>query len=132
MGYETEQVVKAAVQIARRAADTFSNEGVLLDIGPSGHAMAPIGDASFDKIYDSVVLQVCAGAADCDGVLLIWPVISEQTVTLAMLWTPCARRKNFCLIKRKCSVSGGEGTLFVFSHENPSEGMYSLTRKTMN
>ena len=34
-GYETETVVRAALEIARRAANGFSGKGVLLDIGPS-------------------------------------------------------------------------------------------------
>ena len=69
-GYETEQVVAAAAKIARRAASAFSGKGVLLDIGPSGRAMAPLGDADFDEIYSSVARQVKAGAELCDGILI--------------------------------------------------------------
>lgn len=69
-GYETGQVIRAAIKIARKAASAFSNKGVLLDIGPSGRAMAPVGDATFDEIYESVATQVRAGAADCDGVII--------------------------------------------------------------
>ena len=69
-GYETEQIVEAAAKIARRAADAFSGKGILLDIGPSGCAMAPVGDADFDEIYESVARQVRAGAELCDGILL--------------------------------------------------------------
>ena len=69
-GYETEQVVRAAVEIARNAAAAFSGKGVLLDIGPSGRAMAPVGDATFDEIYESAAVQVRAGAELCDGILI--------------------------------------------------------------
>lgn len=69
-GYETERIVEAAAKIARRAADAFSGKGILLDIGPSGRAMAPVGDADFDEIYESVARQVHAGAELCDGILL--------------------------------------------------------------
>lgn len=69
-GYETERIVEAAAKIARRAADAFSGKGILLDIGPSGRAMAPVGDADFDEIYESVARQVRAGAELCDGILL--------------------------------------------------------------
>ncbi len=69
-GYETERVVRAALEIARRAADGFSGKGVLLDIGPSGRAMAPVGDATFDEIYESVAVQVRAAAGLCDGVII--------------------------------------------------------------
>ncbi|WP_352409145.1 homocysteine S-methyltransferase family protein [Pyramidobacter piscolens] len=68
--YETEQVIGAAVKIAHRAADAFSGKGILLDVGPSGRAMAPVGDADFDEIYGSVARQVRAGAELCDGILL--------------------------------------------------------------
>lgn len=69
-GYSTEQVVRAAVAAARRAATVFPDAGVILDIGPSGRAMAPVGDATFDEIYDSVAEQVRAGAEGCCAVLL--------------------------------------------------------------
>ncbi len=69
-GYETGQVVRAALEIARRAAGAFADKGVLLDIGPSGRAMAPVGDATFDEIYDSVAAQVRAGAGLCDGIIV--------------------------------------------------------------
>ena len=69
-GYECEDVIRAAVRIARKAASGFSNKGVLLDIGPSGRAMAPVGDADFDEIYESVARQVRAGAEDCDGIII--------------------------------------------------------------
>ena len=69
-GYETEQIVEAAAKIARHAADAFSGKGILLDVGPSGRAMAPVGDADFDEIYESVARQVRAGAELCDGILL--------------------------------------------------------------
>ncbi len=69
-GYETEDVVRAGVEIARRAASAFSGKGVLLDIGPSGRAMAPVGDAAFDEIYESVARQVRAGAEGCDGIII--------------------------------------------------------------
>lgn len=69
-GYETEAVVRVAAAIARKAAGGFTGKGVLLDIGPSGRAMAPVGDASFDEIYDSVARQVRVGADLCDGIII--------------------------------------------------------------
>ncbi len=69
-GIGTEQAVRAALRIARTAADGFSGKGVLLDIGPSGRAMAPVGDATFDEIYESVARQVRAGAGLCDGIII--------------------------------------------------------------
>lgn len=69
-GYSTEELVEAAVSAARQACDKFPDSAVVLDIGPSGRVLAPLGDASFDEVYDSVARQVKAGAHLCDAVLL--------------------------------------------------------------
>ncbi|NLL37419.1 MAG: dihydropteroate synthase [Fretibacterium sp.] len=68
-GLSVSEVVGSAVKIARRAADPFGGR-VALDIGPSGKVMAPLGDAAFEDVFDSVALQVKAGAQGCDVVLL--------------------------------------------------------------
>ena len=69
-GYTTEQVVRAGIAAANRAAADFPGAGVVLDIGPSGRAMAPVGDTTFDQIYESVARQVCAADSGCCAVLL--------------------------------------------------------------
>ncbi len=47
-GYNVNEIVTGAVQIARRAAE---DKPVALDIGPSGQLMQPYGTLSFDDAY---------------------------------------------------------------------------------
>ena len=68
-GYTVAEAVSAAVRVARGAADAFGAR-VALDIGPSGKVLAPLGDAAFEDIYETVAEQVRAGAEGCDAVLL--------------------------------------------------------------
>ena len=68
-GNSVAEVVSAAVGIARSAADEFGAR-VALDIGPSGKVLAPLGDAAFEDVYETVAEQVRAGASGCDVVLL--------------------------------------------------------------
>ena len=58
-GYTPEQVITAAVQIARRAGSGL----VALDIGPTGKLLAPLGDLDFDDAVDVFAEMVRAGAA---------------------------------------------------------------------
>ena len=67
-GYTPEQMVKAAVAIARKAA---GNGPVALDIGPLGQLMAPMGTLSFSEAYDLFAPQMKAGQnAGADFVLI--------------------------------------------------------------
>lgn len=68
-GLSVGPVVRSACQIARREAERFGGF-VALDIGPSGRLMEPLGDATFDEIYQGVCEVLHAGAAYCDAVLL--------------------------------------------------------------
>lgn len=67
-GLSVAEAVGAAVKIARQAAENSAM--VVLDIGPTGRVLAPLGDASFDEVYDAVAEQVRAGRSGCDAVLL--------------------------------------------------------------
>ncbi|MBR1671552.1 MAG: homocysteine S-methyltransferase family protein, partial [Fretibacterium sp.] len=73
-GLSVAEAVSAAVEVARQAAGDRAL--VALDIGPTGRVLAPLGDASFEEVYDTVAEQVraaVAGAAQrrgCDAVLL--------------------------------------------------------------
>ncbi len=69
-GYSVEELVRAGTLLAREAASAFPRARVALDIGPSGKILEPLGDASFEEIYQAVCLQVRAGAPLCDVVLL--------------------------------------------------------------
>ena len=52
---ELDDVVRAAVENARRAAERSSNKGerfVALDIGPTGHLLKPYGDLDFEEAVE--------------------------------------------------------------------------------
>ena len=68
IGYTPEQMVEAAVTIARKAA---GDRPVALDIGPLGQLMAPMGTLSFQEAYDLFSPQMKAGQeAKADFVLI--------------------------------------------------------------
>ncbi|MBQ8092295.1 MAG: homocysteine S-methyltransferase family protein [Clostridia bacterium] len=68
-GYSVKEVVTASVGAARRAC-TGTGTKVLLDIGPVGELLAPIGTLSFDEAYALFKEMLTAGeAAGADGVL---------------------------------------------------------------
>lgn len=59
-GYSVEEVVTAAVKIAREAAEPYGGM-VGLDIGPLGELLEPMGMLSFDDAYELFAEQVRAG-----------------------------------------------------------------------
>ncbi|MCD7880687.1 MAG: homocysteine S-methyltransferase family protein [Clostridiales bacterium] len=61
-GYEPAQVIRRAVEIARRAAQG-TDVKVALDIGPIGELLEPLGTLSFQEAYDLYREMVEAGAA---------------------------------------------------------------------
>ena len=67
-GYNVDEIVTGAVQIARRAA---KDKLVALDIGPSGQLMQPYGTLSFDQAYSTFAEQVIAGAKAGADLILI-------------------------------------------------------------
>lgn len=67
-GYNVDEIVTGAVQIARRAA---KEKLVALDIGPSGQLMQPYGTLSFDQAYSTFAEQVIAGAEAGADLILI-------------------------------------------------------------
>jgi len=68
LGHSSEHMVKAAVDIARKAA---GDKLVALDIGPLGQLMAPLGTLSFHDAYELFAIQMKAGQeAGADLVLI--------------------------------------------------------------
>ena len=59
-GYTVEEIVTAAVKIAREAAEPYGGM-VGLDIGPLGELLEPMGMLSFDDAYELFAEQVRAG-----------------------------------------------------------------------
>jgi 5-methyltetrahydrofolate--homocysteine methyltransferase len=69
LGYSSEEMARAAVSIARKAAG--SDRLVALDIGPLGQLMAPMGNLTFQDAYDLFAPQIKAGQdAGADLVLI--------------------------------------------------------------
>lgn len=66
--YQLDEVLKAAYDNARIGA---SNKKIFLDVGPTGKLLEPIGDATFDEIYDCYKAVACeAKKYKFDGVLI--------------------------------------------------------------
>jgi len=66
-GYTVEEVIRAAVKIARAANPSY----VVLDIGPTGQMLEPLGTLSFEEAYDLFAEQVRAGErAGADAILV--------------------------------------------------------------
>ena len=73
--YTVSEIVEAGAFLAHEAVTRWrkSESGEYfsaLDIGSTGKILAPIGDASFQEIYDSVAEQVIAGKKFSDVILL--------------------------------------------------------------
>ena len=58
-GYTPEEIITAAVTIARRASGGTAK--VALDIGPTGRLLEPVGDLEFDRAYELFKEQALAG-----------------------------------------------------------------------
>ena len=58
-GYSPQEVIAAAVAIAKRACGGAAK--VALDIGPTGQLLEPLGDLEFEEAYESFKEQAIAG-----------------------------------------------------------------------
>ena len=68
-GYTPQQVVSAAVSLARKAAAPF-HAMVALDIGPLGTLLEPMGTLSFEEAYRLFQEQILAGASQADFIVI--------------------------------------------------------------
>ena len=66
--FSLEDVIKNGTQIARKAAGDRAL--VVLDVGPLGKLMAPLGDLEFEQAVDIFKEIIVAGSADCDLILI--------------------------------------------------------------
>ncbi len=70
-GFTVHDVIEAGTFLAHEIVNQKSgNYFSVLDIGSTGKVMSPIGDASFQEIYDCVSEQVIAGKKYSDVILL--------------------------------------------------------------
>jgi len=80
--YNTQDVIKEAVKIARKAAgDKF----VALDIGATGKMMEPFGTLSFNEAYDVFKEQVIAGKEAGADIILIETISDLYEARAAIL-----------------------------------------------
>lgn len=70
-GYDWQMLLQAGVQLALQAKQEAKKEvAVLLDIGPIGQLLAPLGTLSFDEAYQIISQQVLLVKDQVDGVIL--------------------------------------------------------------
>ncbi|WP_330389673.1 homocysteine S-methyltransferase family protein [Cellulosilyticum sp. I15G10I2] len=68
--YTVEQVITKAIELAKNARTDFDERYIALDVGPSGKVLQPVGDVSFEEVYEVFKEQVIAGEqAGCDVIL---------------------------------------------------------------
>ena len=67
-GYSVRDIITSGLALVREVAG--NNAHTVLDIGPTGRVMAPLGDTSFSEVYDAVAEMVIAGKDMCDVILL--------------------------------------------------------------
>ncbi|SHJ71249.1 homocysteine S-methyltransferase family protein [Paramaledivibacter caminithermalis] len=112
--YTVEGVVKAAVNIAKKAAE---DKLVALDIGATGKLMQPYGTLSFNDAYDVFKEQVIAGKAAGADVILIETISDIYEARAAIL----AAKENsdlpvFCTLtfqENKRTLMGTDATTMV-------------------
>lgn len=69
--YSVDEIIGAAVKIAKESTQGFPNTYVALDLGPIGSLLAPLGTLSFDEAYDIFKEQVLAGVKAGTDIILI-------------------------------------------------------------
>ncbi len=79
-----EEIVTAAVQIAKEAADEF-DALVALDIGPIGELLEPLGTLAFDDAYSIFKRQIDAGVKAGADILLIETMTELYEMKAAVL-----------------------------------------------
>ena len=67
---QVEEIIREGVYIAKEACESYKDKYVILGIGPSGQLLKPIGEATFDEVYEEFRKQVITGKeAGCDAIL---------------------------------------------------------------
>jgi 5-methyltetrahydrofolate--homocysteine methyltransferase len=83
-GYSVNQVITAAVTLAKKAAsgtDAFA----ALDIGPTGRLLAPFGDLDFEEAVDIFSEMIKTGAQNGADIVLIETMNDTYEIKAAML-----------------------------------------------
>lgn len=70
-GYPFEELIKAAVKNAKKAKEEANKDAyIVLDIGPIGQLLLPLGSLSFDEAYAIIKAQVECVKDEVDAILL--------------------------------------------------------------
>ncbi|HEX9025879.1 MAG TPA: homocysteine S-methyltransferase family protein, partial [Clostridium sp.] len=81
---EVEEVVDAAIEIAKKAKGT-SNTYIALDIGPIGELLEPMGTLSFDRAYEVFKRQVVQGVKSGVDLILLETMTDLYELKAAIL-----------------------------------------------
>ena len=85
-GFEVEDVVRASVAVAKRAC-AGTDAKVLLDVGPIGELLDPLGTLKFDEAYALYAQMIRAGAAaGAEGVF--FETFSDLNELRTASWRP--------------------------------------------
>jgi len=83
-GFSVNQVVQAAVSLAKKASDG-KDVFVALDIGPTGRLLAPFGDLGFEEAVDIFAEMVKAGVQAGADLVLLETMTDTYEIKAAML-----------------------------------------------
>lgn len=88
-----EELVHAGIAAAKRAASSFEDKFVALDMGPLGQLLAPMGTVTFEEAVNA--FSVTAVAAEQAGADLV--IIETMSDSLEMKAAVCAVKENTSL-----------------------------------
>lgn len=83
--HSVEEVVSAAVSLAKKAAAEAGHGWVALDLGPTGRLLKPMGDLDFEDAVEAFALSVRAGAAAGADLILIETMSDLYEIKAAIL-----------------------------------------------
>ena len=106
---ELREIVFSAVACARKAAEGMEGKFVLLDIGPSGKLLAPLGDLPFEDAVSLFAHTVRLGVeAGADGILIETMTDSYETKAALL-----AAKENSTLPIIVTNAYGSDGKLMT-------------------
>lgn len=83
--YSVEEIVHAAVEIARKAVEKAGHGSVALDTGPTGKLLAPYGTLEFEDAYEVYTEVVHAGVAAGADLIIIETMGDSYELKAAVL-----------------------------------------------
>ncbi len=108
-GDRTAELVKAAMDCAKKAVEGFEDRYIALDIGPTGRLLKPLGDLDFEEAV-SVFAQVVRAGAENGADLVLIETMNDAYETKAAL---LAAKENCGLPVIVTNVYDGSGKLMT-------------------